>query len=314
MTEAETVLGRPEDEEPAAVQNDGALRLRFWTDFKRYMQTRSAIRCATPSVDGWMDHGADLNGGVLYSIMRTRLGEIGVQFALNDSTAATIYSWLQSNTADLEAALDDGLSWHDPEGAQTSLIEVRRSAELTDETLWPEYFEWLLVHLEAFKATLWPLVGRVPPPQDAAHRWDEDTFFDALKSLNPAGVVASRALLLWTAAAGFRTTWGRGRRFGSATPRIVCSGQPYEPISVWTSSVVVLRFVDLRKCPPWDKSDRRLQFLERLNRVPHFALPEKAVNQRLALPMQLLGEPPAMAAFADALSWFRDTSRAFRHR
>lgn len=296
------------------MHHSGSLRLSFWTAFKQYMQARSAIRCATPSVDGWLDHGADLNGGVLYSIMRTRLGEIGVQFALNDSTAATIYSWLQACAEQLTDAFNQELNWHDPKGAKTSLVEVRRSVDLADETLWPEYFEWLRVRLETFQVMLWPIVGRVPPPQDAAHRWDEDTFFDALMLLNPAGVAAARALLVWAATAGFRPTWGRGRRFGSATPRIVCSGQPYEPISIWTSSVVVLRFVDLRKCPPWDKTDRRLEFLARLNRVPHFALPEKAVDQRLALPLQLLCEPTATAAFTDALGWFRDTSRAFRHR
>ena len=163
------------------MHNSGALRLRFWTEFERYMQSKSTIRCAKPSVDGWMDHGADLNGGVLYSIMRTRLGEIGVQFALNDSTAATIYSWLQSRSDELRAAFDEELNWHDPEGAQTSLIETRRTVDLSDESQWPEYFDWMRARLEAFQAVLGPIVGRVPPPQDAGHSWDEESFFSALE-------------------------------------------------------------------------------------------------------------------------------------
>jgi hypothetical protein len=296
------------------VQHHGTQRLRFWTEFERYMRANSVIRCAKPSVEGWMDHGADLNGGVLYSILRTRLCEIGVQFALNDSTAATIYSWLQTHADELNAAFDEELNWHDPEGAQTSLIETRRSIVLADETLWPEHFEWLRLRLEAFQAALWPIVGRVPPPHDAGHKWDETSFFSALTALNPNGVPTARELLRWTAAAGFHPTWGRGRRYGSVTPCVVYNGQPYEPISIWTSSVVVLRFADLRKCPPWDKNVYRLDLLERLNRVPHFALPEKAIDKRVALPLQILGEPPAMELFDEALRWFRDTSRSFRHR
>ena len=115
--------------------------------------------------------------------------------------------------------------------------------------------------LEAFQAVLGPIVGRVPPPQDAGHGWNEESFFSALKSLNPTGVAAARELLAWATTAGFRATWGRGRRFGSVTPRVVYNGQPYEPFSVWTSSLIILRFVDLRKCPPWDKKNYRLDVL-----------------------------------------------------
>lgn len=261
-----------------------------------------------------MDHGADLNGGVLYSIMRTRLGEIGVQFALNDSTAATIYSWLRTRAAELEAAFGEELLWHDPEASQTSLIEVRRRVDLVDEAQWPDSFGWMRSRLEAFQAVLWPIVGRVPPPREVGHHWDENSFFVAFTLLNPAGVATARELLANAVAAGFGLTWGRGRRYGSVTPRYVFRGQPYEPISIWTSSVVVLRFVDLRKYPPWDAPERRLEFLERLNRVPYFALPDKAVEQRLALPVQMLEEPTAMTAFVDALRWFRDASRSYRAR
>lgn len=296
------------------MQHSGPLRLSFWMGFKRHMSATSAIRCARPTVDSWMDHGADLNGGVLYSILRTRLAEIGVQFALNDTTAATIYSWLRAHADELGAAFDEDLNWHDPEGAQTSLIEVRRSVELDDEGRWPEYFEWLRLRLETFQAVLWPMIGRVPPQQDAEHRWDERSFFAALASLNPTGVAPARELLERVTASGFHPTWGRGRRYGSVTPRVVFNGQPYEPVSIWTSSVVVLRFVDLKRSPPWDKAGLRLELLERLNEVPHFALPEKAADQRIAVPVQLLGDAPAMDMVVDVLEWFRDTSRAFRNR
>ncbi len=297
--------------EAAVVHHSGALRLRFWTAFVGHMQATSTIRCAKPSVDGWMDHGADLNGGVLYSIMRTRLGEIGVQFALNDSTAATIYSWLLSRAPELETAFTDELTWHDPEAAQTSLIEVRRSVDLSDEARWPEYFDWLRSRLETFQTALWPIVGRVPPPQEAGRHWDEASFFAALSTLNPAGVATAREFLSMTEAAGFGLKWGRGRRYGSVTPRVVCRSQPYEPVSLWTSSVVVLRFVDLRKHAPWDDRERRLELVGRLNRVPHFALPDRAVDQRLALPIQMLDDPLSMARFMEALEWFREVSRSY---
>lgn len=133
----------------------------------------------------------------------------------------------------MTAAFDEDLIWYDPEDTQTSLIETRCSLEPADESLWPEYLEWLRVRLETFQAVLWPIVGRVPPPQDAGHGWDAESFFAALTSLNPEGVAPARELLLArAAAAGFRSTWGRGRRYGSVAARVVYNGQPYEPVSI----------------------------------------------------------------------------------
>jgi len=278
------------------------------------MDASSGIGCAKPSVDTWMDHGAGLIGGALYSIMRTRLGEIGVQFALNDATSSTIYSWLRTRAPEIEAAFSEPLNWHDPAGARTSLVEVRRRADISDRTSWPECFEWLRTRLETFQLTLWPIVGRVPPAGVVARRWDESSFFAELEQFNPPGVDPARFLLAWARESGMNLVWGRGRRFGSCMPRFVHGGQPYEPVSIWTNGVVLLRFVDLRKAPPWNTPQRRLDLLKRFNTTPHFSLPGQVIDMRPALPLPLLDAPSSMASFCAALEWFGDTSRAFRHR
>lgn len=265
------------------------MRLEFWRAFKDYMAGRSRVRCATATSEDWMNHGADLNGGSLFSVQRTRLREIGVQFALDDATAETIYSYLESRRPEIDAAFPEGLRWHDPAGRRTSLIEIRRSADTSEPRAWPDHFAWLHELLERFQDVLWPIVGRVPAVGEP-RRWDEVSFFMELRHLNPTSVEPAEALLHWARHHTPNIYWGHGRQTGSCTPRLTIRGTHYQLFTFATGGTLTLRFIDLKKTEPFDRADLRLKIVQSLNEARFLALPPTVIDHRSALPLPLFAD------------------------
>lgn len=277
------------------------LRLEFWRAFKLYMASARTFRCGRASSDSWMHHNGALNGGSLFTMIRVRLGEIGTQFALDDATASTIFSFLQTRRSHIDAAFAEELQWRSV-GSRTHEIEVRRPADLGKEREWSEYFAWFGQQLGAFQDTLWPLVGRVPPAGEKG-TWDEQTFFASLAAYNPTSVGAARELLDWSAAKMPSVYWGHGRRFGSFAPGIRRQGTVHSVVSVWTDGTAMVRFGALKKTPLFCREALRVELLGRLNDVPHFDLPREVLDGYPAIPLPLLDDPTTLARFLGVLDW-----------
>jgi hypothetical protein len=283
------------------------LRRAFWTAYRDLAQHAPTLRCGRASSDSWMHHNGYLNGGTLFTMIRVRQGEIGVQLALDDITASTIFSYLETHRATIDSAFPKTPQWRRV-GTRTHEIEVRRPADIARRDEWQGYFAWYLLQLESFQRVLWPLVGRVPYPGQS-RQWDRESFFTELESHTPSAAAPARRLLEWNEHNMSLVQWGHGRRFGSFIPRARREGRLYDAISVWTSATVSLRFADLKKEWPFSDEALRLELLRRFNRVPHVSLPRKAISALPALPLPLLAESRAMTPFLDALDWFAATVR-----
>jgi hypothetical protein len=291
-------------------RGNARLRLEFWTAFKEYMTERSRVRCARPTSEDWMNHSAGLNGGSLFSVQRTRLGEIGVQFALDDTTSRTIFSYLESRRREIDGAFAPGLRWHDPEGSRTSLIEFRRSADTSVRADWPAHFAWLREQLEHFQDVLWPLVGRVPPVAQP-RRWDESSFFAELEALNPTSAAPAGAILDWARRQMPDIYWGRGAQFGTCVPRLRLGNVRYQLFALTTGGTLVLRFVDLKNTEPFHDAANRLRVLRGLNEVRLMDLPAEVIDHRPALPLPMFAEAAVRGALLDTAETFVADCRAF---
>jgi hypothetical protein len=255
-----------------------------------------------------MHHNGDLNGGELFTMVRVRQGEIVAQFALDELTAGTIFSFLQAHRHEIDAAFSDAPAWRTA-GIRTHEIEVRRPADITDTQAWPEYFDWFLRQLSAFQQALWPFVGR-QPPAGSKRQWDEESFFAELAASTPTAVAPARELLRWSQANMSVVEWGHGKRYGSFVPRARREGRLYGPFSVWTNGTFILRFAGLKKEWPFDQPAVRLSLLERVNLLPHVDLAPEAIDALPALPLPLLAEPAALERFCDVLTWVLATIRS----
>jgi hypothetical protein len=277
------------------------LRLEFWSRFRQFVAERSVITCGRASSETWMHHDARLNCGRLFSMVRTRDGEIGTQFALDDLTARTVFSLLDDHRPEVDAAFGQPLTWR-VVSERMHEVELRRPADLDRRGEWPELFAWLLDCLDGLARALGPFVGRsIPTP----HRgdWDEPSFFAALDEHNPCAAGPARQLLDWGRASLPQVRWGHGKQSGSFTPGVLRSGVEHSLVSVWTDGLFCARFGALAKTPAFAAEAMRTEFLERLNEVPRFDLPAGVLDKYPGLPLRLLDDPASRRAFLAALDW-----------
>jgi len=277
------------------------LRLEFWRGFKQSMATRSEITCGRASQETWMHHDARLNCGRLFSMIRTRDGEIGSQFALDDLTARTVYALLADHRTEVDEAFGQPLAWRTV-SERMHEIDVRRGADLERRGEWPELYAWLADNLDAFVRALGPFVGRsVPVPHQGD--WDEDSFFAALAEHNPAAAGPARHLLEWGRSSLPHLYWGHGRQVGSFMPGILRHGIGHSVVSVWTDGLFCLRFQALGKTPAFAAEAKRAELLDRFNEVPRFDLPAGVLDKYPGLPLRLLDDPASIRAFLSVLDW-----------
>ena len=277
------------------------LRLEFWREFRQFMAGRSDITCGRASSETWMHHDARLNCGRLFSMIRTRDGEIGSQFALDDLTARTVFTLLSDHRQEVDEAFGRPLAWRVVSDRMHE-IELRRPAGLERRGDWPELFSWLADNLDALARALGPFVGRSIP---TAHRgdWDEPSFFAALGEHNPCAADPARQLLAWGRASLPHLRWGHGKQSGSFTPSVLRSGIEHSLASVWTNGLFCIRFGALAKTPAFAAETMRAGLLDRLNEVPRFDLPAGVLDKYPGLPLRLLDDPATMGAFLTALDW-----------
>jgi len=287
------------------------LRRAFWHGFKRHLEGASSVRSARVSTDGWMWHNADLTTGNLLSMLRVRLGEIGVKYTLNDADANTVFLHLLAHRHEVGSVFDTPPEWRAgrASGDGSNVIEVRKAVRSYDRQEWPEHFRWLQRELETFHLALWPLVGRVPPKGDT-RQWDEGLFMRELGVWNPVTVSPAKAILESALARGAVINWGRGRQCGSFAPTIVHRGSSYQLVSVRTDGTFALLFTQLKKSPLFAPKAKRLELLQRLNRVKCFDLPEGVVDLRPSLPLAVLADEGARGQFLDMLAWFEENVRS----
>jgi hypothetical protein len=277
------------------------LRLEFWRAFRQAMASRVDITCGRASSETWMHHDARLNCGRLFSMVRTRGGEVGSQFALDDLTARTVYALLADRRQEADAAFGQPLTWR-VVSERMHEIEVRRAADLERRHEWPELFAWLTDNLDGLARALGPFVGRsIPVPHQGD--WDEGSFFAALALYNPGAVGPARQLLEWGRASLPHLYWGHGKQAGSFMSGILRSGIEHSVVSVWTDGLFCLRFQALGKTPAFETQAMRAELLDRLNEVPRFDLPAGVLDKYPGLPLRLLDDPASMHAFTSALDW-----------
>lgn len=154
------------------------LQLKFWTEFRQYLESKqSPLRCQTPSANFWFNHSIGRSGFYLSSMVslsladsRERLPEIRAGLILTGPQARAHFALLEKQKTEIEKDLGFPLVWFNPEDQETQKIFIRESSDFTNESLWPEQFEWLRQKQEALQRVFGPLIRNLrvdPSPMES---------------------------------------------------------------------------------------------------------------------------------------------------
>ncbi|MCH8009726.1 MAG: hypothetical protein IIC91_12775 [Chloroflexi bacterium] len=192
--------------------------------------------------------------------------------------------------------------------------ELRRIVEFLGEQMTPA--EVFAVEVKQFLSkdglqTLVPqVVAQTSPPKRTdgpGRNWNDDSFFDELKSRGSEFVTPARTVIAWANERGLEISWGKGRQNGSFTPKFSYDGSVHRVFSVWTSGHVQMHFGDLKFHPPFDSQDARLQLLAKVNEATGVQLPDDGAGR---YPSYLLSDVSDMAGLLAVFDWALEAIRS----
>lgn len=192
--------------------------------------------------------------------------------------------------------------------------EVRRIVEFLNGQMDPA--EVLAVELRQYVGqglrTLVPRVfGKTAEAEGAKTirlpktKWDESRFMDALtQRRNSSEANAAREILVWAKKNASRIWWGEGSKDGSFFPMFDHNGQPNWIIGVWSGGTIEMPFQHLRKSKPFDEENRRIEYVNLLNKIPGVQISPDAIGRRPSVPLSALTTPDTMSQFLKTLEWY----------
>lgn len=191
--------------------------------------------------------------------------------------------------------------------------ELRRIVEFMNEQMDPA--EVLAVEVRRFASdTVQTLVPRVIGNSAQAQtrkggqggfHWDEAKFMAALKTnRGEQGVAVARRFLEWSKDKFPRLWWGHGAKIGSVYPCLDRGGKEYYPASLRTTGLVKLSMRYMAKRSPFDDEGLRLEFFEKINRIPGVELPAEAIDGVPDISFEFLETGNGLDLLLEALDWF----------
>jgi hypothetical protein len=133
-------------------------------------------------------------------------------------------------------------------------------------------------------------------------QWDADSFLADLEQKAGAGAAeVARKLLDWSTSHHREARWGAGAQHGSLTAgfRHGEARHVLFIVNIWGRGEVSIKFMRLRKHPPFDDEVMRRQLMEQLNEIPGVSIqsPERMPH----FPLTTLEEPKALEQFLEVM-------------
>lgn len=146
-----------------------------------------------------------------------------------------------------------------------------------------------------------------PKPPIGTKQWDEASFMEDLaKRQGSDGARVAKSILEWAERRTTRIWWGRGLKDGSCVPVLDRNNRAYQFLNVRTYGRLEVQFQYLKGTPPFADESKRLELLNRLNRIAGVQLPNDAIMRRPSIPLRMFSNPDALKALLDAFEWVVD--------
>ncbi|PSQ20273.1 DUF4268 domain-containing protein [Halobacteriales archaeon QS_9_67_17] len=138
------------DEELTETQK---LREEYWTDFRDCIEEQSTrLSARKPHTSYYYNNPIGKSGFKLQFTIKSTEDELGVGLLIQDDAEA--FRELAGNEDEINQQFDQELTWHEPEktrsGKERSRISVIKQTDVTDESRWDDYLEWMVETGEQF--------------------------------------------------------------------------------------------------------------------------------------------------------------------
>ena len=130
-------------------------KLKFWTEFKVYVEQNSDLRPQSPRVQRHMNFSLGNSAFHLSTGFRAKEKTAAVALYIKGPNAKSLYELLKQDKKEIEKALGTELLWK--ENPTTAGVNIERANfDYLDETHWQSYFRWMLD-----KLTVWDKFFRI---------------------------------------------------------------------------------------------------------------------------------------------------------
>ena len=150
--------------------------------------------------------------------------------------------------------------------------------------------------------------GGTGPPE---RQWDEASFIEELRQRRgDKEAEVARTILDWAKKNQIRIWWGKGSQSGSFFPMLDAKDGTHWVVSVWTYGETEIQFQHMLGRKPFNKQAKRLELLDRLNKIPGVEIPADAITRRPSIPLATFTDPSSLQKFLSVLDWYVSEVRA----
>ena len=135
--------------------------------------------------------------------------------------------------------------------------------------------------------------------------WDDESFLELLRSQRgPEEARVASEILRWAEERALEVKWGRGRRSGSFSPKLILAGERHNMFTVWSEGGLPVQFQSMRN-HPFDSMAMRRQLADRLEEVTDaITIPDDVLDTWPNFRLHMLTDPTATEGFLKAWDWY----------
>lgn len=140
-------------------------QLSFWLAYRDYLKGRGETKVSRPQPQNWISHPLGRAGFYLCSVAsmfdsvdHVFKPEIRMEMVIDRENSKEYFAILEGKKSEIEKAIGEALTWHNPPDARMRRIYCRRSADIRDQTKWDEQHAWLADKLRCFRDVFGPLI------------------------------------------------------------------------------------------------------------------------------------------------------------
>lgn len=158
------------------------------------------------------------------------------------------------------------------------------------------------------------LIGRTSTAQHTKsvrekREWNNELALEELRrspSVSREAVTLADHLLRWASSQGLEVSWGSGTKIGYGSFVVTGpDGVAGQPFGISTDSKLGLYPKEMRRLPPFDRDDMRLDFIRRIGAAAGNPVEDSVADQSFkSFPLDKLSSPESCDAVVAALHWF----------
>lgn len=140
-------------------------QLEYWTGFSKLLrESKASIHAPKPAPQHWLYYAIGRSYFNLMTFVNTKENRIGVGLVIGGENAKTFYKLLEMEKDAIEAESGEELDWRELPGKTESHILLHNlNCDLAEQARWPEYYSWMIEHLERLKKVLANRIKNLDP-------------------------------------------------------------------------------------------------------------------------------------------------------